>query len=435
MKKKSTSNLRLLLIALGSAVGLANIWGFPYKFESGGLAFLIFFILFATLFAVFGLSAELAMGRLVKSGALSAYEFSFKMAGKGNKKMRFIGYIPLAATFFVAVGYSAILAYMLKGFIAALSGNMFKSSADIWFYSYARKPYKVSIHHAIIILITILTSLGNTKTFNKIYRYTMPVFFVILMILAIRVATLPNAYLGYRYMFRYNPSHLHTKTMLYGMGEAFFSLSLSGAAMVAAGSKISDEQSMVNLSVESLVFDTLVGIIASLMIIPAINVFNIENAGGASLLFVALPTIFSNIKFGRILAIFFYFSIVFAGIVALVDMFAGIVNSAVIKTRKLSKKAVLLILGLAVFILGLKLETIDEFTHYMNIMLLHIIPIGASIGAVTWFYILDKDILLEEINKGASITYGDRWYKIGKYLYVPVALIMTILAFVVRFIH
>lgn len=205
--------------------------------------------------------------------------------------------------------------------------------------------------------------------------------------------------------------------------------------MVAAGSKISDGQSMVNLSVESLVFDTLVGIIASLMIIPAINVFNIENAGGASLLFVALPTIFSNIKFGRILAIFFYFSIVFAGIVALVDMFAGIVNSAVIKTRKLSKKAVLLILGLAVFVLGSNLETIDEFTHYMNIMLLHIIPIGASIGAVTWFYILDKDILLEEINKGASINYGDRWYKIGKYLYVPVALIMTILAFVVRFIH
>ena len=424
-----------MLVALGSAVGLANIWGFPYKFESGGLVFLIFFILFATLFAVFGLSTELAMGRLVKSGTLGAYELSFKISGKTDKKYSFIGYIPLVGTFFIAVGYCAILSYMLKGFIDASSGAMFKNPADIWFYSYARKPYTVSIYHGLIVLLAIGVSLGDTGFFKKIYRYTMPAFFIILLILAIKIATMPQADLGYKSIFRYNPAHLNINTILYATGEALFSLSLFGSSMIVAGSKLDDDQSMVNLSVESLVFDTLIGIIASLMIIPALSVFRIENAGGASLLFVALPTIFSNVIFGRVLAIFFYFSVVFAGVIALVDMFDGMLGSLIIKSRRLSKKVILLILGLAIFMLGLNLETIDDFSHYMNIMLLHIIPIGASIGAITWFYILDKDILLTEMNKAAKINYGETWYKMGRYLYVPLLIILTILSFVVRFIH
>lgn len=263
----------------------------------------------------------------------------------------------------------------------------------------------------------------------------MPVFFVILLILAIKIAIMPQADLGYKSIFRYNPAHLNINTILYATGEALFSLSVFGSSMIVAGSKLDDDQSMVNLSVESLVFDTLVGIIASLMIIPALSVFRIENAGGASLLFVALPTIFSNVIFGRVLAIFFYFSVVFAGIIALVDMFNGMLGSLIIKSRRLSKKAILLILGLAIFMLGLNLETIDDFTHYMNIMLLHIIPIGASIGAITWFYILDKDILLTEMNKAAKINYEETWYKMGRYLYVPLLIILTILSFVVRFIH
>lgn len=435
MKSTTTSSLKLLLVALGSAVGLANIWGFPYKFESGGLAFLIFFVLFATIFAIFGLSTELAMGRYIKSGSLGAYEFSFKVSDKANKKSRFIGYIPLIGTFFIAVGYCAILSYMLKGFVDASSGTMFEQGADIWFYSYARRPYSVAIYHGIIVIIAVLASLGDTRKLNKIYDYTMPAFFVLLTILAIKVAIMPKANEGYRFMFSYDPSNFNINTILYAMGEAFFSLSLFGSAMIAAGSSLSDDQSMVNLSVEALVFDSLVGIIASMMIIPAINAFDIENAGGASLLFVALPTIFSNIKFSRILAMFFYFSVVFAGVTALVDMLEGIVNSLYIKTRKISKKIILIILGLAIFILGLNLETIDHFTHYMNIMLLHILPLGASIGAITFFYILDKDILLEQMNKGAKISYGDLWYKLGKYLYVPVAVIFTIIPFVLRFIN
>ena len=263
----------------------------------------------------------------------------------------------------------------------------------------------------------------------------MPIFFVVLIILAIKIGTMENASQGYRHMFTYNPDTLHLKTILYAMGEAFFSLSMAGSWMISVGATSSEDEDLVNLSIESAIFDTLVGIIASLAIIPALNVFNMEEVGGASLIFETLPAIFANIKFGQIIAIFFYLSIVFAGINSISNMFVTISTSITNRHEGLPKKAVLLFLGLAVFLLGLGLETIDKFTWYMNLMLLFIIPIGASIGAITCFYVLKEDKLLEEVNKSAKHKHGKRWYNMGRYLYVPLAILLTIISIIVQIIH
>lgn len=430
MNKKFSSRLGLILSAVGSAVGMANIWGFPYKFQEGGLVFLLFYILFAGIFSYVGLSSEFAVGRMAKTGTLGAYDHAFK--SKNKNIGRFIGYIPLIGTFLIAVGYSIIVAYVLKGFIDSLTGEIFLKSSDIWFESFASREHSVIIYHMLIIIITLLTCFGGASSIEKTNKIMMPTFFILFLILAIKIATLPHALDGYKNMFAYNPDNLNIRTIVNAMGQAFFSLSITGSGMIVVGAYIDKDEDIVESSVQTGFLDTMAGLISSCVMIPAVSVFAMDKLAGPALLFVSLPTILNNIRFGRIFAIILYLAVVFAGISSLQNMFEVIAESMTHSFDKLTRKTVFISLGLLVFLLGINLETIDSFGPYMDIVSIYIIPIGASIGAITWFYVLQKDKLLDEINQSAKRNYGQKWYKIGKYVYVPIALTITILALVFK---
>ena len=430
MNKKFSSRLGLILSAVGSAVGMANIWGFPYKFQEGGLVFLLFYILFAGIFSFVGLSSEFAVGRMAKTGTLGAYDHAFK--SKNKNIGRFIGYIPLIGTFLIAVGYSIIVAYVLKGFIDSLTGEIFLKSSDIWFESFANREHSVVIYHILIIIITLLTCFGGASSIEKTNKIMMPTFFILFLILAIKVATLPHALDGYKNMFAYNPDNLNIRTIVNAMGQAFFSLSITGSGMIVVGAYIDKDEDIVESSVQTGFLDTMAGLISSCVMIPAVSVFAMDKLAGPALLFVSLPTILNNIRFGRIFAIILYLAVVFAGISSLQNMFEVIAESMTHRFEKLTRKTVFISLGLLVFLLGINLETIDSFGPYMDIVSIYIIPIGASIGAITWFYVLQKDKLLAEINQSAKRNYGQKWYKIGKYIYVPIDITITILALVFK---
>lgn len=432
MNKEFSSKIGIVLSAVGSAVGMANIWGFPYKFQAGGLVFLIFYIIFAALFSYVGLSSEFAIGRMAKTGTLGAYEYAFDTS-KNNKKLgRILGLIPLIGTFLIAIGYCVIVAYVLKGFVDSLTGQIFATDADIWFDSFAGEKYSVISYHLIAIVLTIITCLGGASSIEKSNKIMMPTFFILFVILAIKVATLPNAIAGYDNMFKYNPETLNINTIVTAMGQAFFSLSITGSGMIVVGAYISKKEDIVSSSVHTGILDTLSGLLASFVIIPAVSVFNMEQVGGPSLLFVTLPTILNNIKFGRIFAIFLYLAVVFAGISSLQNMFEVIAESLTHRFKNLSRNMVFIFLGLVVFLLGINLERIDDFGPYMDIISIYIIPIGASIGAITWFYVLKKDMLVNEINLSSKNHYGNRWYRLGKYIYVPIAIILTSLALIFK---
>lgn len=430
MNKKFSSRLGLILSSVGSAVGMANIWGFPYKFQEGGLVFLLFYILFAGIFSYVGLSSEFAVGRMAKTGTLGAYDHAFK--SKNKNIGRYIGYIPLIGTFLIAVGYSIIVAYVLKGFIDSLTGEIFLKSSDIWFESFANREHSVVIYHILIIIITLLTCFGGASSIEKTNKIMMPTFFILFLILAIKVATLPHALDGYKNMFAYNPDNLNIRTIVNAMGQAFFSLSITGSGMIVVGAYIDKDEDIVESSVQTGFLDTMAGLISSCVMIPAVSVFAMDKLAGPALLFVSLPTILNNIRFGRIFAIILYLAVVFAGISSLQNMFEVIAESMTHRFEKLTRKTVFISLGLLVFLLGINLETIDSFGPYMDIVSIYIIPIGASIGAITWFYVLQKDKLLAEINQSAKRNYGKNWYKIGKYIYVPIAITITILALVFK---
>lgn len=429
---KFNSKLGFILTAVGSAVGMANVWGFPYKFQQGGLVFLLFYLIFVSLFSYVGLSSEFAVGRYAETGTLGAYYKSFKSKNKDNFIGKNIGYIPLLGSLLIAVGYAVIVAYVCKALFDSLTGELMTVDTSVWFDSFSNQEYSVVIFHFLIILITLITCIGGASTIEKSNKIMMPTFFVLFVILAIRILTLDGAIEGYKYMFRFDRNTLNINTIVQAMGQAFFSLSVTGSGMIVCGAYLSKDEDIVSSSKTTGLLDTIAALIASCVIIPAIMVFNMDQAGGPGLLFQVLPTILQNMFLGRLFAIILYLAVILAGISSLQNMFEVVAESLINRFPKIKRSIALVIIGIFVFGIGINLEMISQWGPFMDIISIYIIPIGASIGAVTWFYILCKDKLIREINRGSSKKYGDSWYKIGKYLYTPIAIILCLIALVFK---
>lgn len=429
---KFSSKLGFILTAVGSAVGMANVWGFPYKFQRGGIVFLLAYIVFVSIFSYCGLASEFAVGRYAQTGTLGAYNKAFKSRNSDTKVGKFIGYIPLIGSLLIAIGYAVIVAYVLKALIDSLSGAILTVDTKTYFDGFSLKPYSVVPFHFFIIAVTLLSCIGGASTIEKSNKIMMPAFFVLFVILAIRILTLPNAFEGYKYMFRFDPEMLSWGTILEAMGQAFFSLSVTGSGMLVVGAYLEDKEDIVSSSKMTGFLDTIAAMLASFVMIPAIIVYNMDQAGGPGLLFQVLPTILQDMAAGRIFAIILYVAVVFGGISSLQNMFEVVAESLMKRHPKLKRNLVLFLIGIAVFAIGVNMEMISQWGPFMDIISIYIIPIGAMIGAVTWFWIMKKDILVAEINKGAKKKYGDSWYNLGKFVYTPIAVILCIIALVFK---
>lgn len=429
---KFSSKIGFVLTAVGSAVGMANVWGFPYKFQEGGLVFLIFYLIFISLFSYVGLSSEFAIGRYAGTGTLGAYEKAFSSKKKNSVIGKFIGFIPLAGSLLIAIGYAVIVAYVCKALFNSLTGELMEVNTTQWFESFSNNDYSVVAFHLIVIVLTLLTCIGGATTIEKSNKIMMPIFFVLFLALAIRILTLDNAIEGYKYMFRFDMDALSLKTVVAAMGQAFFSLSVTGSGMIVCGAYLSKKEDIVSASKLTGLLDTVASLLSSCVMIPAIMIFSMDQVGGPGLLFQVLPTILQNMFLGRLFAIILYLAVIVAGISSLQNMFEVVAESLMNRFPKLKRNLALLIIGLIVFGIGVNMETINKWGPFMDIVSIYIIPIGASIGAFTWFYVFAKDKLLKEINLSAKKTYGDSWYKIGKFAYTPIAIILCILALVFK---
>lgn len=429
---KFNSKIGFILTAVGSAVGMANVWGFPYKFQQGGLVFLLAYLVFIVIFSYVGLSSEFAAGRLAGTGTLGAYYKSFKSKNKDTIIGKYIGFIPLLGSLLIAVGYAVIVSYISKALIDSLTGSLIHADTTTWFDSFSQKPYSVVGFHFIIIVLTLITCIGGARTIEKSNKFMMPTFFVLFVILAIKILTLDGAIEGYKYMFRYDRGAFNINTIVQAMGQAFFSLSVTGSGMIVCGAYLSKDEDIVSSSKMTGLLDTIAALLASCVIIPAIMVYKMDQAGGPGLLFQVLPTILQDMFLGRLFAIILYLAVVLAGISSLQNMFEVVAESLINRYPKLKRNVALVCIGIFVFGLGVNMEMISQWGPFMDIISIYIIPIGASIGAVTWFYILAKDKLIGEINQGSEKKYGDKWYKIGKYIYTPIAIILCVIALIFK---
>lgn len=420
-----------ILASVGSAVGMANVWGFPNKLGSnGGGAFLLIYLFFIFVFSYVGLPAEFSIGRRSRTGTLGSYENAWSTRGdKAKKAGGILGWLPLMGSMCIAIGYAIIVAYVLKALFYSITGTLMTADTTQWFQSFSETEYSVIPYHIIIVVFTLVTLVFGAKSIEKTNKIIMPIFFLIFMILAIRVAFLPEVSEGYLFMLipRWD-ALLDPMVWIWAMGQAFFSLSITGSGMIVYGSYLDDKEEVVSASINTAIFDTIAAVVAALVIIPACFSYGIDVGAGPSLLFVTLPTILQDIPYGQFFAILLYIAMVFAGVSSLQNMFEAVAESLLYKFSKLNRKVVLVILSIICIGFGIGMEAIYQWGPWMDFVSIYIIPIGATLGAISWFWVMKREELLKEINKGAKKKQGDTWYFIGKYIYVPFAVILSLVA-------
>ncbi len=429
--KHFSSRWGFVLSAVGSAVGMANVWGFPAKMgANGGAAFLLAYLFFILLFSVVGLSSEYAIGRAAQTGTLGAYAYAWK--SRNSKLEKFgavLAWLPLMGSMCIAIGYAVILSYVLKAFFASLTGVLMVADTSEWFASFSTAGYSVLPFHVIVVVGTLLTLMVGPAGIEKTNKVMMPVFFVIFTILAVRVGFLRDASEGYRFMFHPEWSELRDPMVwIWAMGQAFFSLSVTGSGMIVYGAYLKKEENVVGIATQTAFFDTLAAMVAALVIIPACFAYGLDIGAGPSLLFVTLPRILQDIPFGRLFAIILYAAMIFAGVSSLQNMFEAVAESLLHRFPKLNRKMVLVILCVICLGIGVHMEAIYSWGPWMDIVSIYIIPIGAALGALSWFWIMKKEDLLQAINTDGGKARGNRWYYLGRFLYVPCTIILCCVA-------
>ena len=417
------STVGFVLACVGSAVGMGNIWMFPYRLgQYGGAAFLIPYLIFIVLFGLVGLSAEFALGRMAKTGTLGAYAYCWK-----NKFGKYIGWLPLLGSLGIAIGYSVILGWVFRSIQGVLTNELLTNDIPAFFTNMTQSFSNVPCHFLVLFVTCLLLFTSATNAIEKANKVLMPAFFILFIILAIRVSLFNGAIEGYKFLFVPKWEYLLNKeTWIMAMGQAFFSLSITGSGMIVYGAYLKDDVDIPKASMQTAIFDTIAAMLAALAIMPAVFSFGIDPVSGPSLMFLTLPEVFKQMPLGNFFALFFFVSVAFAGITSLINMLEAVCESWQNRFHISRKKAVLLC-GIITSIVSVCIENGDIVGKWMDVVTIYIIPFAALLGAITIYYVLGWNSLKQELDKGRKKPVGPTFKFLGKYVYVFLAIIILIL--------
>lgn len=414
-----------ILAAVGSAVGMGNIWLFPYRVgQYGGGAFLVPYFIFVALFSYVGLSGEFALGRLTGTGTAGSFDYILRQRGKKGGAV--IGILPLLGVLGIAIGYSVVVGWVLKYAAGAVTGSILSGDAQAYFDAMAVDFGSVPWHLLAVLLTAGVLLLGVKDGIEKISKFMMPAFFILFVIIAVRVAFLPGSGEGYRYLLTPDWSYLlNFETWVMAMGQAFFSLSINGAGMLIYGSYMKKSEDIIHHSAMTALLDTAAALLAGFAIIPAVFAFGIAPNSGPPLMFVTLPQVFQNMPMGRLFAILFFVSVFFAGITSLINMMEAC-GEALSSRLKLSRRLSVAVVAAVVFAVSVFLEALPNMGAWLDTVTIYIAPCGALLCAVFIYFILGMPAIKKELNLGRKKPLG-RSFDVLAYVYVAVAAAVLVL--------
>lgn len=356
------SNFGFLMAAIGSAVGLGNIWGFPYKMgKGGGFAFLLIYIL-CVIFIGFGVMlGELALGRKTGSSAVGTYAYF-------SKNHKWIGYLGVISAFVIVAFYSVlgglVMRYMVGFMLQLLGLDGFSGQGLGFFGSFLFDYGGMLFFFALFVYMNVaIVSGGIEEGIEKFTVYGMPALFFLLIFVAVYVAFQPGAIEGYKYMFKPNfdvfkePGGFFNVLKL-AAGQMFFSLSLGMGAMITYGSYLSKEANLQRNAFIIPIADTIMALLAGCAVMPACAAFGIDYGGGSGLLFVSMQTAFTKMgTFGNFVGMTFYFLVLIAAITSSISLLEVCVSYYVDKKLKEGKDVnrtnVVLVCAALAFVVGL----------------------------------------------------------------------------------
>ena len=347
-RKGFGSNFGFLMAAVGSAVGLGNIWGFPNKMgANGGFTFLIIYLLLAACCGLIVMIGELALGRKTGKGAVGAYKIL-------SKKFRWLGWLGILSAFLILFFYCALGGYCIK-YVVLNVGNLFGAGfgsnglngAEV-FGAFMGNQMEAVIYGLIFVLLTMLIVMGGVGGgIEKVCSVGMPALFIILLICIIRACTLPGAVDGLKYMFVPGWALEHgvidkapdlLTVLSTADGQMFFSLSLGMGAMITYGSYLHKKENIEKNALLIVIMDTMVALMAGLCVIPGRFALDpTGKLGGPSLLFVTMQNVFDNMPLGSVFGILFYLLVVFAAISSSISLLEVIVAHFCDKAREKGK--------------------------------------------------------------------------------------------------
>ena len=424
------SRTGFILACIGSAVGMGNIWRFPYMVSAwGGMTFLIPYVIFVVLISSTGVIEEMALGRATKGGPIKAFGDCVQMrtgkSGKTGKRKagEAIGVIPVLGSLAMAMGYTVVVGWIFRYTYLALSGKLSGMRQDMsaigGMFDNTASAFGNNIWLIIAMVVTVvIMAFGVAGGIEKANKVMMPLLFIMFVGLGIYVFTLPGAGAGYKYIFTLNPKGLlDIKLWIYAFGQAFFSLSIAGNGTVIYGSYLSDKENIVSSARNVALFDTIAAILAAMVIIPSMA------AGGAGLMFIYLVNVFNGMPGGKLVGIVFYICVLFAGMSSLINLYEAPVATLQEKL-KLNRVASVGIIGAAGCLVALVIQGI--VSGWMDAVSIYICPLGAMLAAIMFFWVADNKFALDAVNKGTSKPVGKWFILLGKYVLVPLAFVALV---------
>lgn len=417
-RESFTNKIGFMLSCVGAAIGLGNIWLFSWKLgKYGGAAFLIPYFIFVALFAVVGLVGEISFGRMMKRGIFGLSEILKDINIPFKNLLPIIPIISVAGVF---TFYVIVFGWVIRYFFSYLTGAINGVEYGAYFGSIAGQAASIPWHILGVVLSVVVISFGVVKGIEKLNKIIMPLMFVLFLGLMVRSLTLPNAIDGVKFLLQPKWSMLEDPmTWIMALGQAFFTVGLSGSALLVYGSYLGDDVEIPASVVQTCFLDTTAALIAGFIIIPAAFSFGLDAGSGPALLFITIPAIFSNIPGGQILGGLFFLSVIFAALSSAINQLEVPVE-AIMDRYKISRIKAAIIVGTIATVIGLfldmNMEWFGKFADFVSIIL---IPLGAVIGLGVYFYYVDKQRVIDEINKGSSVKVGALILWLGRYIFIP----------------
>ena len=437
------SRFGALVAMAGSAVGLGNLWRFPYLVgENGGAAFIIIYIALSFLICLPIFVSEFVVGRRSQMNAFAAFRDL-----SGGSRWKWVGLFTVIVPLIVLSYYSVIggwsIEYLLKSLTFSFTSSEFKSTAGTMFTDFVSNPWMPLVGHTVFLLVTALVVvIGIKDGIEKFSKVMMPMLFFIVIAIAVYSLTLPGAGKGVEYLFKPDFSKIDAQVCAAALGQAFFSLSLGFGTILTYASYVDKKENIMFQSTATAASDLMFALIAGVAIMPAVFAFGLNPQSGPGLVFETLPHVFGMMPAGDLIAILFFVALLVAALTSSISMLeVGV--AYLTEEKKFSRKLACVLLFCLCWVIGAFCslsfgplsdvqifgKTIFDFLDSFSSNVLMTLGSLFTVLFVGWR--LKKTDIYEEFTNGGSLRtnvkiFGVLWFLIRYICPVAVAVIFLL---------
>ena len=435
------SRFGALVAMAGSAVGLGNLWRFPYLVgENGGAAFIIIYVALCFLICLPIFISEFVIGRRSQKNAFAAYRDL-----SGGSAWKWVGLMTVIVPLVVASYYSVIggwsIQYLFKSLTFSFTGDT-QDAINTMFTDFVSSPWPPLVCHTLFLLVTAIVVMSGIKGgIEKFSKIMMPLLFFIVIGIAVYSLTLPGADAGVRYLFHPDFSKIDGKACAAALGQAFFSLSLGFGPILTYGSYVSKKENIMFQSTATAVSDLMFALIAGTAIMPAVFAFGLNPQSGPGLVFETLPYVFSQMPAGGFIAILFFVALIVAAVTSSISMFE-VAAAYLIEEKNMSRVAACSLIFVICWVFGafcsLSFGPMSDilifgrtiFDFFDNLSSNILMTLGSLMTVLFVGWRLKKTDIYDEFTNGGTLSanvriFGVLWFLI-RYI-APLAIIFIFL--------